>query len=54
MPAARQPWPMKWIVLAIILGIGAYTFLTLHYRKPGRAFQPYAEVADQHLILDPA
>jgi len=38
---------MKWIVLAIILGIGAYTFLTLHYRKPGRAFQPYADLKDR-------
>ena len=38
---------MKCIVLAIILGIGAYTFLTLHYRKPGRAFQPYADLKDR-------
>lgn len=38
---------MKWIVLAIIVSIGAYTFLTLHYRKPGRAFQPYSDLRDR-------
>jgi hypothetical protein len=40
----RQPWPMKWIVLAIVVGIGLYTFLTLHYRKPGRAYRPYEDL----------
>jgi hypothetical protein len=37
---------MKWIVLAIVLGIGTYTYLTLHYRKAGPAFQPYADIKD--------
>ena len=47
MPAAsRPPWPMKWILLVILLGIGAYTYLTLHYRKPGPAFQPYSDLKD--------
>ncbi|MBI4622331.1 MAG: hypothetical protein HY736_03790 [Verrucomicrobia bacterium] len=32
-PKDRQPWPMKWIALAILLVIVPYTFLTLHYRK---------------------
>jgi hypothetical protein len=34
---------MKWIVLAIILFIAAYTFITLHFRKPGPAYQPYKD-----------
>jgi len=38
---------MKWIVLAIILGIGAYTYPTLHYRKAGPAFRPYADLKDR-------
>ncbi len=38
---------MKWIVLAIIVGIAGYTFLTLKYRKPGRAFQPYSDLKDR-------
>src|SRR4051812_30464581 len=40
----RQPWPMKWVALAIILVIVPYTFLTLHYRKPGPAFRPYEDM----------
>ncbi len=32
---------MKWIVLAIVVFIGAYTFVTLYYRKPGKAHEPY-------------
>lgn len=34
---------MKWVVLAIIVLIVPYTFLTLHYRKPGPAFRPYED-----------
>ena len=47
MPASRNPWPMKWIVLVIILSIGAYTFLTLRYRKVERAFRPYADAKER-------
>jgi hypothetical protein len=43
MPPARQPWPMKWIVLAIVLFLVPYTYLNLHYRKPGPAYQPYQD-----------
>jgi len=34
---------MKWIVLSIVLFIAAYTFITLHFRKPGAAYQPYRD-----------
>jgi hypothetical protein len=34
-------------VLAIVLFIGGYTFLTLHYRKPGRAYEPYADMKER-------
>ena len=34
---------MKWMVLAIIVGIAVYTYLTLHYRKPGPAYRPYED-----------
>jgi hypothetical protein len=43
----RQPWPMKWIVLAILLFIVPYTFLTLHYRKPGPAYRPYEDMKNR-------
>lgn len=46
-PRERQSWPMKWIVIAIILIIVPYTFLTLRYRKPGPAFQPYADIKNR-------
>jgi hypothetical protein len=38
---------MKWIVLAIVVSIAVYTFLTLHYRKPGAAFSPYRDIKDR-------
>jgi hypothetical protein len=43
MPPARQPWPMKWIVLAIVLFLVPYTFITLHFRKPGPGYLPYQD-----------
>jgi hypothetical protein len=43
----RQPWPLKWIVLAILLFIVPYTFLTLHYRKPGPAYRPYEDMKNR-------
>lgn len=32
---------MRWVALAIVAGIGVYTWLTLAYRKPGPAYEPY-------------
>lgn len=50
MPAQRsqpKPWPMKWIVLVIVLSLGTYTYLTLHYRKQNPSFQPYQDMKDR-------
>lgn len=48
MSTARQkPWPLRWIVVAILVCIVPYTFITLKYRKPGRAFEPYADMKAQ-------
>ena len=38
---------MKWIILAILVGIAGYTYLTLKYRKPGHAFEPYSDLRDR-------
>lgn len=38
---------MKWIIVAIVLFIVPYTFLTLRYRKPGPAFQPYEDMKNR-------
>ncbi len=35
---------MKWIALAILLAVVPYTIVTLRYRKPGPAFQPYEDI----------
>jgi hypothetical protein len=32
---------MRWVAVAILVGIGVYTWLTLGYRKPGPAYEPY-------------
>jgi hypothetical protein len=50
MTARRPPpksLPLRWVVLAIVVFIGAYTFLRLHYGKRGRAFEPYHDLGDQ-------
>lgn len=38
---------MKWIVVVIVAVILPYTYLTLHYRKPGKAFEPYHDMEDR-------
>jgi hypothetical protein len=45
--SARRPWPLKWIVVAILAVVVPYTWLTLYYRKPGPAFQPYEDLRRQ-------
>jgi hypothetical protein len=54
MPAARKdrkPWPMKWIVVAILVFIPIYTYLTLHYRRPDRPFNPYRDMRDRADVI---
>ena len=46
-PKERKPWPMKWIVVAILLFIPVYTYLTLHFRRQGPAFRPYQDMRDR-------
>jgi hypothetical protein len=38
---------MKWIVVAILLMIVPYTIITLKYRRPGRAYEPYQNMRDR-------
>lgn len=42
---------MKWIAVAILVVIIPYTYLTLHYRRPGPAFQPYADLQDRANVI---
>jgi len=41
---------MKWIVFSIILFIVVYTFITLSFRKPGTAYQPYKESKERATV----
>lgn len=39
----KKPWPMKWVLVAILVCIIPYTWVMFHYRKPGPAFRPYED-----------
>jgi hypothetical protein len=47
----RKPWPMKWVVLAIVVFIPVYTFLTLHFRRKDPAFVPYQDMRDRADVI---
>lgn len=38
---------MKWVVIAILVVIIPYTYLRWHYRKPGKPYEPYANMKDR-------
>lgn len=42
-----KPWPMKWIVLIIVVCLGGYTWVNLSFRKPNRPFRPYQDMSDR-------
>lgn len=41
---------MRWIALAIIVSLGLYTFLNLHYRKAEPGFRPYEDIAKRATV----
>jgi hypothetical protein len=46
----RKPWPMRWIIISMILFVLPYTYLTLHYRKPGYSYQPYQDAKEKTVL----
>jgi len=38
---------MRWIVLLMILFIVPYTYINLHFRKPGRPYLPYDDMRER-------
>jgi hypothetical protein len=42
---------MKWIVASILVFIPIYTYLTLHFRRPGPAFNPYQDMRDRADVI---
>jgi hypothetical protein len=49
MPArlSPKPWPMKWIVVSILLFVPIYTYLTLHFRRSEPVYEPWEEGHDR-------
>ena len=42
-----KPWPMKWVVLVIVVFMGGYTVVNFYFRKPGQAYRPYQDAQDR-------
>jgi hypothetical protein len=42
---------MRWVVLSILIFIPIYTYLVLHYRKPGKMFEPYKDIRDRADVI---
>ena len=42
---------MKWVIIVIIAVLVPYTYLTLHYRKPGPAYRPYQDAQDRANVV---
>lgn len=42
---------MKWVFLIIVLILVPYTYVTLHYRKPGPAYRPYQDAQERANVV---
>jgi hypothetical protein len=48
---SKKPWPMKWVVLAIVLSLGTYTYVTLKFRKdPTTAHHPVEDAKERFTV----
>ena len=47
----KKPWSLKWIAIIILACIIPYTWITVRYRKPGPAFQPYDDSKNRANVL---
>src|SRR5258708_35600170 len=43
----RDPWSMKWIVVAIVIFVVGYTIVNVYFRKKGQAYRPYQDAQDR-------
>lgn len=46
----QKPWPMKWVVGAIVVFAVGYTAVNLYFRKPGQAYRPYQDAQDRATV----
>ncbi len=42
---------MKWVILVIVAVLIPYTWVTLHYRKPGPAYRPYQDAQERANVV---
>lgn len=49
-PDEKKSWPMKWVVLSIVLFIAGYTIVMFLYRKPGPAYRPYQDATNRATV----
>ncbi|HEY0966595.1 MAG TPA: hypothetical protein VGD88_04320 [Opitutaceae bacterium] len=49
--SAKKPWSLKWVAIIILACIIPYTWITIRYRKPGPAFQPYEDSKNRANVL---
>lgn len=49
--AEKKPWPMPAVAAAIVVSLVLYTVMTLGFRKPGAAHEPYAEAMERQAEL---
>ena len=47
----RKPWPMKWVIVTILVVLVPFTYLNLRYRKPGPAYRPYQDAQDRANVV---
>lgn len=43
----RKPWPMRRVIIAVVIFIVPYTWITFHFRKPNPAHLPYEDNKEQ-------
>jgi len=46
----RRPWPMIWVAAVILVFVGGYTWVRLHYSKPTPAYRPYQDSVNQATV----
>ena len=49
-PRPNRLWPMKWVIVAILIFIVGYTWVMVRFRKPGPAFRPYQDSVDRTTV----
>jgi len=48
--SSPKPWPLKWVALVIFVCLAGYTYLTLHYRKAAKPYEPYRDTKQRVTI----